>query len=222
VDAELALASVNRTVIVEAIAPQVQRDSAARESVIETRQILDLPLDGRNILDLVYLSPGADKNVTNAGLGDFASNGNRPNGNSFLIDGASNRDEIRGQSGLSVSVDAVEQFKLKNSNATAEYGGAGTQMAVIVKSGSNQLHGSLFVVRWRRRAASSAGPANCPISCATSTAAPWAVPSGVTRPSSSSTTKGKIWPPPYRLSIPFQPRRCARATSPVCTTPPDG
>src|SRR5207249_427966 len=80
VDAELALASIGQSVTVEAAAPQVQRDSAARESVIENRQIVDLPLDGRNILDLVYLSPGALKNVTNAGLGDFASNGNRPKG----------------------------------------------------------------------------------------------------------------------------------------------
>ena len=146
VDAELALASIGQSVTVEAAAPQVQRDSAARESVIENRQIVDLPLDGRNILDLVYLSPGALKNVTNAGLGDFASNGNRPNGNSFLIDGVSSRDEIRGQSGFAgLSVDAVQQFKLKTSNATAEYGGAGTQVSVVVKSGTNQLHGSAFL-----------------------------------------------------------------------------
>jgi hypothetical protein len=144
VDAELSLASVTQSVTVEAVAPQVQRDSAVRESVIENSQILDLPLDGRNILDLAYLSPGAAKNLTNAGLGDFASNGNRPNGNTYLIDGVSARDEIRGQSGFSMSLDAVQQFKLKNSNATAEYGGAGSQMALIVKSGTNQMHGSLF------------------------------------------------------------------------------
>src|ERR1051325_3995329 len=144
VDAGLSLASLSQSVTVEAIAPQVQRDSAVRESVIETSQILDLPLDGRNILDLAYLSPGAAKNLTNAGLGDFASNGNRPNGNTYLIDGVSARDEIRGQSGFSMSLDAVQQFKLKNSNATAEYGGAGTQMALIVKTGTNQLHASLF------------------------------------------------------------------------------
>ena len=76
---------------------------------------------GRNILDLAYLSPGAAKNLTNAGLGDFASNGNRPNGNTYLIDGVSARDEIRGQSGFSMSLESVQQFKLKNSNATAEY-----------------------------------------------------------------------------------------------------
>ncbi|HTM49948.1 MAG TPA: carboxypeptidase regulatory-like domain-containing protein [Bryobacteraceae bacterium] len=145
VDVELSLASVGQAVTVAASAPQVQRDSAARESVIENSQIVELPLDGRNILDLVYLSPGASKNVTNAGLGDFASNGNRPNGNSFLIDGVSSRDEIRGQSGFAgLSVDAVQQFKLKNSNATAEYGGAGTQVSVVVKNGTNQFHGSAF------------------------------------------------------------------------------
>ena len=144
VDAELSVSSIEQTVTVQALAPQVQRESAAMESVIENQQILDLPLDGRNVLDLAYLSAGALKNVTNAGLGDFASNGNRPNGNTYLVDGVSARDEIRGQSGFSLSVDAVQQFKLKNSNATAEYGGAGTQMAIVVKSGTNQWHGSLF------------------------------------------------------------------------------
>jgi hypothetical protein len=144
VDAELALLTLEQSVTVEAVAPQVQRDSAVMETVIENRQIVDLPLDGRNILDLAYLSAGAIRNTTNAGLGDFVSNGNRPWGNTFLVDGVSSRDEIRGQSGLSVSIDAVQQFKLKNSNATAEYGGAGTQMALVVKSGTNQLHGSLF------------------------------------------------------------------------------
>ncbi len=144
IDAELSVASMEQSVTVDATAPPVQRDSAVMESVIENQQILDLPLDGRNVLDLAYLSPGALKNVTNAGLGDFASNGNRPNGNTFLIDGVSARDEIRGQSGFGLSVDAVQQFKLKNSNATAEYGGAGTQMAIVVKSGNNQWHGSMF------------------------------------------------------------------------------
>lgn len=144
IDAELSPASLQQSITVEATAPQVQRESSARESVIENRQILDLPWDGRNVLDLAYLSAEAAKNVTNAGLGDFASNGNRPNGNTFLIDGVSSRDEIRGQSGFSLSIDAIQQFKLKNSNASAEYGGAGTQMAIVVKGGTNQLHGSLF------------------------------------------------------------------------------
>ncbi|MCL5744656.1 MAG: carboxypeptidase-like regulatory domain-containing protein, partial [Acidobacteria bacterium] len=144
VDAELTIASMAQSVTVNAAPPPVQRDSSVMESVIENSQIVDLPLDGRNVLDLAYLSPGAMKNQTNAGLGDFASNGNRPNGNTFLVDGVSARDEIRGQSGFGLSVDAVQQFKLKNSNATAEYGGAGTQMAIVVKSGTNQWHGSLF------------------------------------------------------------------------------
>ena len=128
----------------EAVAPEIQRDSAVMESVIENQQILDLPLDGRNILDLAYLGAGADQNLTNAGLGDFSSNGNRPWGNTFLVDGVSIRDEVRGQSGFSVSVDAVQEFKLNNSNASAEYGGAGTQMSLVVKSGTNQIHGSAF------------------------------------------------------------------------------
>ena len=144
VDVALSVAAIQQSVTVEAIAPEVQRDSAVMESVVENRQILDLPLDGRNILDLAYLSAGAMQNQTNAGLGDFATNGNRPNGNMFVVDGVSNRDEIRGQSGFSVSIDAVQEFKLKSSNSTAEYGGAGAQMALVVKSGTNQIHGSLF------------------------------------------------------------------------------
>ena len=144
VDIDLTLAKAGQSVTVLAVAPEIQRDSAVMESVIENQQILDLPLDGRNILDLAYLGAGADQNQTNAGLGDFASNGNRPWGNTFLVDGVSSRDEVRGQSGFSVSVDAVQEFKLKNSNASAEYGGAGTQMSLVVKSGTNQIHGSAF------------------------------------------------------------------------------
>ena len=144
VDANLTLGSLGQSVTVTAVAPYVQRDSAVMESVIENQQILDLPLDGRNILNLAYLGPGPDQNVTNAGLGDFASNGNRPNGNTFLVDGVPSVDSVRGQFDLGVSVDAVQEFKLKDSNASAEFGGAGTQMALVIKSGANQIHGSAF------------------------------------------------------------------------------
>jgi hypothetical protein len=145
VDVVLQLATVQESVTVEATgAALIQTATSSLESVVENKQIVDLPLNGRNINDLVYLTPGTMENTTNGGLGDFVADGNRPWGNTFLIDGISNRNELRGMSSLSISVDAVQEFKVKKSNASAEFGGAGSTVTLAVKSGTNQLHGSLF------------------------------------------------------------------------------
>jgi hypothetical protein len=125
VDVVVPLAATQESVTVEAAHPTlVQTASSSLESVVESRQILDLPLNGRNVNELVFLTSGTVENTTNPGLGDFVADGNRPWGNTFLIDGISNRDELKGMSSLSVSVDAVQEFKVKKSNASAEWSGS--------------------------------------------------------------------------------------------------
>lgn len=145
VDFALALGTVQDAVTVESTAGAfLQTDSSVVESVVENKQIIDLPLNGRNINQLVFLTPGTAENFANQGLGDFSADGNRPWGNTFFIDGIANRDEARGQSGFGLSLDAVQEFKVKKSNATAEFGGGGSTVALAVKSGTNQFHGSAY------------------------------------------------------------------------------
>ncbi len=146
VDVTLTVGDVQQSVTVMASgAALVQSETSSMESTVENQQIRALPLDGRNALELVYLTPGTAQNDTTSGLGNFVADGNRAWGNNFLIDGVSNRDENRGQSGLALSIDAVQEFKVKKSNASAEFGGGGSTVTLAVRNGTNQLHGALYV-----------------------------------------------------------------------------
>lgn len=153
IDASLPVASVATAVNVTGEAPILQTDSAEVSQVVPAQEVNSLPTFGRNITRLSLLAPGAfmaggqlDLHPENAGE-DFNVNinGAQTNNNSHLLDGVDNTEVIQGYSLLVVSQDAVQEVKLTTSDYDAEYGHVdGGVWQVTTKSGTNQLHGSVF------------------------------------------------------------------------------
>ncbi len=146
VDAKMELGQAREVVEVTGQEVAVQTDDAKLSSTISSAQINNLPLNGRNVFDLMQLSAGA---VNVAGV-DFENghntvvNGVREDFNGFLINGVSNK----GLSGGSVNTpiqDTVEEFQQLGLNMSAQYGNsAGSTVNLVTKSGTNQLHGSVW------------------------------------------------------------------------------
>jgi hypothetical protein len=128
----------------------LRRDSAALGTVIAERQIAELPLDGRNFLELALLAPGtapAAPGSAGSVRGDFAfnANGAREDSNNFLLDGVYNLDPKLNSFGVRPPVDGIQEFEISTSTYDASFGrNAGAQVNVISKSGSNKLHGTLY------------------------------------------------------------------------------
>lgn len=148
----------------------LKEDSASLGAVIENRQVTGLPLDGRNFYELTLLVPGAvpaAPGSAGSARGDFAFsvNGAREDANNFLLDGVYNVDPKLNTFGVRPSVDAIREFEMLTSTYDASFGrNPGAQVNVILNSGSNDLHGSLF--EFHRNAALDArnffAPANEP------------------------------------------------------------
>ncbi len=128
----------------------IKTDTAARSTVIENRQVTQLPLDGRNFFELSLLVPGtapAAQGSAGSVRGDFAINvsGNREDSNLFLLDGVYNGDPKLNGVGVTPPVDAIREFEVLTSNHDASFGrNAGGQVNVALKSGTNQLHGTVY------------------------------------------------------------------------------
>jgi hypothetical protein len=130
----------------------LQVESAAIQNIIQQQQVINLPLKGRQFIDLVGLTPG----VTNAPSGTrggalqqtgqtFGILGQRGGHNLYLVDGVSVTDEFYNNLVLSPSVDAIQEFNINQTSYDAEFGGkSGGVINVITKSGSNRIHGSLY------------------------------------------------------------------------------
>src|SRR5439155_467462 len=128
----------------------VKTDSAALGAVIDNRQIRGLPLNGRNFMELSLLVPGtvpAAPGSAGSVRGDLASNvnGAREDSNAFLLDGVYNGDPKLNTVGVTPPVDAIQEFEVLTSAYDASFGrNSGGQVNVIVKSGSNGLHGTAY------------------------------------------------------------------------------
>ena len=129
---------------------QLKKDSPSLGTVIENRQVTGLPLDGRNFYELSLLVPGAvppAQGSAGSVRGDFAFsvNGAREDANNFLLDGVYNVDPKLTTFGVRPSVDAIREIEMLTSTYDASFGrNPGAQVNVILKSGSNDFHGSLF------------------------------------------------------------------------------
>jgi outer membrane receptor protein involved in Fe transport len=149
---EISLLTGRRTETVEVTAVRglLRTESAALGGVIENRQITGLPLDGRNSFELSLLLPGvAPPAPGSAGSvrGDFAVNvnGAREDSNNFLLDGVFNGDPKLNGIGVTPPVDAVREFEVATSTYDAVFGrNAGGQINVVLKSGTNQVHGTVY------------------------------------------------------------------------------
>ncbi|MBI3652092.1 MAG: TonB-dependent receptor [Acidobacteria bacterium] len=129
---------------------QLKKDSPSLGAVIENRQVTGLPLDGRNFLELALLTPGAVNAAPGSAgsvRGDFAFsiNGGREDSNNFLLDGAYNVDPKLNTFAIKPPVDAVSEFEVLSSSYDASFGrNAGAQINIVVKTGSNNFHGSAY------------------------------------------------------------------------------
>src|SRR5512146_1145610 len=135
------------SVTVQAEATQVETRSGALREVIDSARIVELPLNGRNPLQLQYLVAGSG-GVQTAGQeqNDSVSiNGSRANSNDYTLDGADNHDPYFNTPSIFPNPDALEEFSLQTSSYAADRGrNAGAIMNAVTRSGTNTLHGTLF------------------------------------------------------------------------------
>jgi hypothetical protein len=147
--------NLSETLEVVAHSPLIQTENAAISTVIENRAIVELPLNGRNYLQLASLIPGATTNGPSSSQGkqrmggqrnSFALNvaGQRVHFNHYSLDGVENTDLNFNSYMLLPSVDALEEFNVVSGLFDAEYGRAIAQVNVSTKSGSNRVRGTAF------------------------------------------------------------------------------
>lgn len=149
-DLVLAIGAATDEVTVTADAGQVQlqSDSGERSDLITSKQLDQVAINGRNVLDYLKLVPGMSGTFDGhasgtGGIDSYNINGTRANQHEFTIDGASNVDTgNNGGTHVTINTDAIEEVKILTSNYQAEFGkAAGGQIALVTKSGSNQWHG---------------------------------------------------------------------------------
>ena len=158
VDFVLNPGAANQEVTVPGTPPALETTNSSVGTFFETKQVEDLPLNGRNFLQLQLLAPGVtmggpgvwqaiqiSAQNTSIGGGNFSVGGAPDVYNDFLLDGLSFKETMDGINGLDPSVDAVQEFRLQSSNYSAEYGGsAGGLVNMITKSGTDQWHGTAY------------------------------------------------------------------------------
>jgi hypothetical protein len=152
-------ASVSSTVEVVADAVTVTTTNPTLGQVINSQQVAQLPLNGRDFVQLATLTPGATQEtnpnsffnggpsseVSARGSFSLSVGGSRANSTDWLLDGSDNNELTAGGIGILSSIDAIQEFKVLTYNYSAEFGTrAGPTVLVTTKSGSNSLHGSLF------------------------------------------------------------------------------
>ncbi|NUQ26956.1 MAG: TonB-dependent receptor, partial [Acidobacteriaceae bacterium] len=156
VNGKLDIGAASDTVTVEASTPALQTDSSAIVSGLTEKAVQDLPLNGRNFINLAQLSPGATEGPPN-GLTSGTRPGDRRasvsisvNGqsdviNNQLIDGIDNNERMVGTIAVRPSVEAIAEVRVQTNAFTAEVGRtAGSVINIITKSGTNAFHGTLF------------------------------------------------------------------------------
>ncbi len=138
----MSVSQVTTEVVVQAEVDQVETTTSALDTVIDEKRILDLPLNGRNPLSLVYLTPGVSNGLT----GGPSANGSRDRGTNYQLDGLDNNDTAVSGNIVSTNVDATSEFRVITSNPSAEYGRAGGAIIdMVTKSGTNEFHGNAYI-----------------------------------------------------------------------------
>jgi hypothetical protein len=123
----------------------IDTQSGAIKRVVEQQRMVSLPLNGRDITQLLAVQAGVLQTTSNGPGNGFVVNGTRQVGVSYSLDGGIDTNSYQNFSGGFPNPDAVEEFSIQTNNFSAEYGNAGGAIvSVITKSGTNQFHGSLF------------------------------------------------------------------------------
>jgi outer membrane receptor protein involved in Fe transport len=159
VDFSLGPSDVSETVTVTAASPVVDTVSSALGTVVEQKQMAELPLIDRSYSRLIVLAPGANEVPPATAGGQFQQffgrqpqytvSGARPEGQVFLMDNTNvqnywNRGSGSGQLGTTLGVEAIAEYQVLTNTYTAQFGGNGVAINAITKSGTNQFHGTLF------------------------------------------------------------------------------
>lgn len=161
-DFQLQVGEVTQTITVEAGSPVIDLQDSSLGEVVEGRQITELPLNGRNFTQLALLVPGVTRgqpggaatgSSNNAetfrfgqeGGASLAVNGLRPQADNFILDGIDNNEALVNTIVFFPPADAIDEFRVQTSVATAQFGRAGGALVVsTIKSGTNDYHGSAF------------------------------------------------------------------------------
>src|SRR6201996_3303227 len=155
-DAKLSVGSESTTITVDAQTPALQTDTSSISHTVTDQSVQDLPISGRNYINLVQITPGA-----NEGPGNGLTSGARPddrrqtsavvaNGqseilNDELVDGLDNNERIIGGIGVRPSIEAIKEINVQTNNYSAEVGRTGGAVInIVTKSGANAFHGSVY------------------------------------------------------------------------------
>jgi hypothetical protein len=154
VDAHLSVGQTSETVEVNASeAPALQTDSSTLQSVVGEQSVEQLPLNGRNFLQLATLAPGANEGTSHGvngndprpNVANLVVNAQSETANNYMIDGMDSNDRIWGLAGIRPSVDAIQEVNTLTGQYTADVGRtAGAVVNVVTRAGTSNLHGSAF------------------------------------------------------------------------------
>ena len=207
INVALQVAAQGERVVVTTEVQTIEPTKTEISQVINTEQIASLPISGRLFTDFALLTPGVATSRTSLGttftefeVTQISFGGMRSFSNEVTVDGADFVNAVSGVHALTPPQEAVQEFRVVNNSFGAEYGRAlGGIVNIVTKSGTNDLHGSVYDYFQNRLSDSrafcrsrsrSCNRCCCLTRCAKiSSAARWAVPSPRTRPFSSSTTK---------------------------------
>jgi len=146
VDMQLSVGQVSTAVTIESQPTMVETENAALGSTVTGEAIFELPLNGRDTLDLLKTQPGVtEQNEDNGAAGNYSIGGQRTDSVTYLLDGGMNNDLLDNGVVANPNPDAVAEFRVLESNYSAEYGrNAGGIVSVVTKSGTNRFHGTAY------------------------------------------------------------------------------
>ena len=152
INLDFEVGAADQVVVVTEEAPMVNTQNATLGGTVNETKMTELPLNGRNYIDLALLQPGVDKdkNQNNQEGTSFSVNGAPPRSNNFTLDGAIlqnmlGRSPVAGNSGDALGLDGIKEYTILAGTFQAEYGlGMGSQMVAVSKGGTNQWHGDAF------------------------------------------------------------------------------
>lgn len=160
VDLSLVVGSVEEQVVVTAAEPLVESETSSIGQVIDESRVHELPLNGRDFIQLAYLSPGVNMGPASTGSTGNVQQGNIPedergngsiqvNGlwatnNNYLLNGFDNNEQQIGFELIEPPVDGIQEFKVQTNNFGADIGKGGAVVNVVTKTGTNRFHGSAF------------------------------------------------------------------------------
>ena len=155
-DATLAVGAISQTVEISTAAPVLQTDTSSIGSSVTQRSVQDLPLNGRNFVSLVQITPGAAEaapNSINSGTrpddrrpsSSISMNGQSETLNDQMVDGLDNNERVIATIGVRPSIDSIQEVRVVTNTFSADVGrSAGAVINVVTKSGTNNFHGTLY------------------------------------------------------------------------------